>query len=294
MLALHNILNGIWMMDAAFANNYIPLVASFIKGERLQVASSRISDNEEEITCNNGIALAMIQNDSYVISEYGRFGRPEDAPENSLAIIYITDAITKHDQECGPSGMQTKSDLLKRCYANERISSVVLVIDSGGGEGRAMRLMAETIGQRNKPVGAFIDDFCCSAAYGIASACDYVCANSALAEIGSIGTYITLVDYTERFKLLGINIQEIYATASTDKNKEFRDAIAGKPEALIAYVDNFNEYFLSMIESNRGDKLQGDRKVWGTGKTWNAGKSLELGIIDSVDTFENFINYFNS
>ncbi len=289
MLYLHNILNGIWMMDEAYAANYLPLVASFIKGEQMTA-----NPTEVELNKRNSIQFATFPNDVLSVSSNSTGITPENAPQGSIAIINIANAITKQDQECGPAGMKTKSDLLKRCYANDNINSVVLVIDSGGGQGMAMRLMAETISQKNKPVGAFIDDNCCSAAYGIASGCDFIVANSNQAQIGSIGTYITIADYTEKFKQMGVNLIEIYASASTDKNKEFFDAIQGNPEPIRAIANQFNEHFLSLIESNRTDKLKADRTVWGTGKVYFADKALELGLIDGIDTLENFINYFNT
>jgi len=277
------------MMDEAYAANYLPLVASFIKGEQMTA-----NPTEVELNKRNSIQFATFPNDVLSVSSNSTGITPENAPQGSIAIINIANAITKQDQECGPAGMKTKSDLLKRCYANDNINSVVLVIDSGGGQGMAMRLMAETISQKNKPVGAFIDDNCCSAAYGIASGCDFIVANSNQAQIGSIGTYITIADYTEKFKQMGVNLIEIYASASTDKNKEFFDAIQGNPEPIRAIANQFNEHFLSLIESNRTDKLKADRTVWGTGKVYFAEKALELGLIDGIDTLENFINYFNT
>ena len=277
------------MMDEAYAANYLPLVASFIKGEQMTAKPTEV-----ELNKRNSLQFATFPNDVLSVSSNSTGITPENAPQGSIAIINIANAITKQDQECGPAGMKTKSDLLKRCYANDNINSVVLVIDSGGGQGMAMRLMAETISQKNKPVGAFIDDNCCSAAYGIASGCDFIVANSNQAQIGSIGTYITIADYTEKFKQMGVNLIEIYASASTDKNKEFFDAIQGNPEPIRAIANQFNEHFLSLIESNRTDKLKADRTVWGTGKVYFAEKALELGLIDGIDTLENFINYFNT
>ena len=281
------------MIEPGFAANYLPLVTDYLSGKRLQ-PQARISSDEIELTDRNGIKMAIIKNGTYSISEYGRYGAPEDAPENSIAIIHITDAITKQDQECGPSGMVTKSNLMKRCYGNSRIKAIALVIDSGGGEGYAMRMMNQTIGERNKPVAAFIDDFACSAAYGIASACDFVIANSTMARIGSIGTYMTIADYADYYKQKGIKLTEIYASASKDKNNDYFEAIKGNVEPIRNVCNQFNEVFLSIVENNRSGKLTAERKDWGTGKVYFAQEAADLGLIDGIDTFENFLNYFNT
>jgi len=281
------------MIEPGFASNYLPLVTDYLSGKRMEPIS-RISSDEREITDRNGIKTAIIQNGTYNVSEYGRYGAPEDAPENSIAIIHITDAITKQDQECGPSGMKTKSSLLQRCYNNSRIKAIALVIDSGGGEGYAMRMMNESIKQRTKPVAAFIDDFACSAAYGIASACDFVIANSTMARIGSIGTYTTIADFTEYYSQKGIKLTEIYATASKDKNNDYYEAVKGNLDPIRNVCNQFNEVFLSLVESNRTGKLTAERKDWGTGKVYFAQEAVDLGLIDGIDTFENFLNYFNT
>ena len=294
MLFLHKIVNSVWMIEPAFAANYLPLVTAYLTGERMQPMSSS-SASDEELNDRNGIKIAIVKNGSYLVLDNGDYSAPEDAPNDSIAIINISDAITKHDQACGgPAGMKTKSELLARCYNNDRIKAIALVIDSGGGEGYAMRLMTEAISKRNKPVAAFIDDFACSAAYGIASSCDIVIANSKMARIGSIGTYMTIADYTEYYKQKGISLTEIYATASTDKNSEYYEAIKGNLEPIRAICDQFNESFLASVEENRKDKLTSDRENWGTGKVYFAEEAQSIGLIDGIDTFDNFLNYFNT
>lgn len=284
MLHLHRILNGIWMIDSDYAANYLPLISAYIKGETPNFNRSE--------TPNEELSLAVLNNNKFYISEYGRESSPEDAPDNSIAIITSTGVITKHDQGCGPSGMVTKANLMNRCFASDKIKGILFKTDSGGGESGAMRLMNETIAKRNKPVIGFVDDFACSAAYGNISACDMIIANNEMARIGSIGTYLTVADLSERYKQMGVNLIEIYATASVDKNKDYYEALKGNTEPLKKMVDVVNESFLSQIEKDREGKLTADRKVWGTGKVYFANEALELGLIDAIDSFENVLNYF--
>lgn len=282
MLFIHGILNKIWLIDSAFAANYLPLLVSYIKGNNNIPVSKHMND----------LNFAVANKTGFELSDYGLDVSPEDAPLDSIAIVNITDAITKYDQECGPSGMVTKSNLLQRCFANDNVKGIILKIDSGGGEGDAMRLMNETIAGRNKPMVAFIDDNACSAAYGIASGCDIVVANSEVAYVGSIGTYMTIADYSEYFKKQGINLIEVYATAAKDKNIEVREAIKGNTEPVRKLADRFNELFISLVEKNRKGKLTAGRDVWGTGKLFHADEAKKIGLIDEIDTFTNILNYF--
>lgn len=278
MLFLHNIVNGFWLIDENFAANYMPLVTNYLLGQRIQFTENRIPEN-----------FLSIQNGD---DSREQIKSLKDAPVNSIAVINISGAITKHDQECGPDGMSSKASILQECYHNENIKGIIIKIDSGGGEGNGMRLLCENLSNRNKPVVAFIDDFACSAAYGIASNADVVIANSAQARIGSIGTYLTIADYSKQLEMKGIKLIEVYATASKDKNQEYFQALKGNMEPLKKIADHFNETFLKMIETNRGDKLTSDRSVWGTGKVFFAEEAQELGLIDGIDTFNNILNYF--
>lgn len=287
MLYLHQIFSSIWMINPDYVANYLPLIAAHLKGEPISISPQPTNKNE------NAIQFATIKNDTYTISEYGVEQSPEVAPEGSVAIISIRGSITKHDQDCGPAGMLTKANLLERCYANDNIKSVILRIDSGGGSAFAMMHMTEKIAQRNKPVLAYVEDAAYSAAYGICSACDMIVANNKLAGIGSIGSYITIADYAEYYKNMGIKLIEVYATKSSDKNKMYYEAINGNKKLLQEYIDTFNEEFLSMVEKNRGENLTTDKNTWSSGKEFFAEKALEIGLIDSIDSFENVLNYFN-
>ncbi|MCL2597375.1 MAG: S49 family peptidase [Paludibacter sp.] len=152
-----------------------------------------------------------------------------------------------------------------------------------------MNLLADTIGERTKPVIAFIDDFAASAAYGIASACDHIVANNNMAWVGSIGCYTTFVDYSKYWEKEGIRVEDIYADQSTEKNSEYREALKGNFEPMRKITSHFAEDFISRVENSRGEKLTAKRDVWATGKMFFAPQALKIGLIDEINSFENLI-----
>lgn len=291
MLLKHNILNSIWMMEYGSAVNYLPLLVSYLKGERLNT-SSRSSENIID-NCN-GVQFATMQSGLYHISDKGRWSSPEEAPANSIAVIEISGAITKHDQYCGPAGMATKANLLARCDASPNIKGAIIKQETGGGEGGAMRLFHESVSKFTKPIVGFVDDLSCSAGMGNLAACHMIVANSKLARVGSIGTYLTIADFTKQFEMQGINLIEVYADASKDKNNEYYEALKGNLEPLKKIVNTYNESFLELIETSRDGKLTADRSEWGTGKVYFAEEAKKIGLIDSIDSFDNVLNYFNT
>ena len=290
MLFKHKILNGIWMMERSSADAYLPLIANYINGKELNFVTKRESSTLMSIHMMDGSSDMLELNRDY----HDPVNFIRSAPEGTVLVLNISGAITKHDQNCGPDGMVTVASYLHAAYQTENISGIALKIDSGGGEGGAMRLMQDAILQRNKPVMAYIDDFAASAAYGIASVCDVVTANNELAQIGSIGVYLSFLDYSEKLKKEGINLIEIYAPQSTDKNADINGAISGDKDALERMrqvAGTFCESLISSVENSR--KISG-RDKWGTGKMFFAKESMELGLIDSIDSFENFLNYLNT
>jgi ClpP class serine protease len=294
MLFLHQILNGFWAIEYGYSLNYLPLITPWMQGERPSFATTSMTKAERESNLlYDGVRFATINSDAYTISELGLSNPPEDAPDNSVAIITISGAITKQDQNCGPAGMVTKSNILQRCYANDNIQGIVLDIDSGGGSSYGMFLFNETLAARNKPVVGFANDMAASAAYGILSGCDLAIANNDLAQIGCIGTISTIIDYSEQLKKQGINLIEVYASQSTDKNNEFREALKGNLDPLQAKVDTVNAEFLNMVKTNRLSTLTGDETEWNTGKTFFATEAKKIGLIDGIDSFQNILNYFN-
>ena len=288
MLSIHQILTGFWAIQYEYGVNYLPLVATWLKGD--QAVPLAASQDRTDVL-HEGIRFATLQNGAYSLSDWGSTGSPEQAPKNSIAILSIVGAITKHDQQCGPAGMNTKANILQRCYANDNISGIVIDIESGGGASNAMFMMNEVIGKRNKPVVGFANDIAASAAYGILSACDVAVANSALTQVGSIGTIATIMDYSEQLKKQGINLIEVYATKSTDKNGWWREAMKGNLKPLQQEVDVWNGHFLDMVQKNRGSTLTGEG--WDTGKLFFASDAKKIGLIDEIDSFDNILNYFN-
>lgn len=276
MLHKHNIFNGIWMIEDSYAANYLPHLIAYLKGEQ-QTPAEKVSP----LTIHS-------QSSSFSNSGLG------DNSDNTgqIAVISISGPITKHRQFCGPAGMEEVSEILQACYDSEDISGILLKVESGGGDGMAMRLLNEKIADRTKTVIGFIDDFACSAAYGIVSGCDLIVVNSNMARVGSIGTYLSMADYTKQFEKAGIDIYTVYATASKDKNGEVREALKGNLKPLEDLANTFNENFLTTIETNRDGKLTESRDVWGTGKVYFAKEALKLGLIDTIDTFTNTLNYF--
>lgn len=90
--------------------------------------------------------------------------------------------------------------------------AVLLRIDSGGGHAagmsEAIRAMRAAKSRAGKPVIAYVDEFACSAAYGVATVADEIWLPASGA-VGSVGTMLTLYDETKANALAGLRVEVI-------------------------------------------------------------------------------------
>lgn len=180
---------------------------------------------------------------------------------------------------------------LRAALANDQINSILLVIDSPGGDFKGQIELAETIRQTDKikPVFAFISDEGASAAFWAAISARRVFANEA-AEVGSIGTFAVLIDASERFEKEGVKVivvssgdmkgQGVFGTKISDKLIAF----------LTKRIDEINEFFLKAVMVRRKMNRSEVEKV-ATGETFMAKTAKSLGLIDEIASLETTIDF---
>lgn len=267
-----SILSSAFAMHPDHAVAYLPIIQRMIEGPLAPALP--ISEREAAFT-----AKISSNQDVYVISEYGMEAPPEKAPKNSIAIMSMIGAITKYDQTCGGAGTITKNNIIARALQNENIKGLILLSDSPGGEAFAGKRIADTIASQSKPVYTVVDGLCASAMYHVA-AVTKIFATSPMDKIGSIGTLITLADYSAYFESKGIKMLELYATESTEKNTEVREALKGNIKPLQRYLNAINDAFVSDVKNARGTSIT-DPDAY-KGKTFLAADALTAGLIDGI------------
>lgn len=253
---LSYILSSPWAITQDYALGYLPIIARALKGDVVPFDKQEIIEpySTGHITSPNG-------------------------QKKQTIVIPIVGAITKYDQDCGPRGMESYGRWLENAYSDNEINGIILQIDSGGGEGNAMFHITTILAKRNKPVIALIDGMAASAAYGIAAACDEIILSGKTNMVGSIGTFITIMDVRGYFEKEGIKLHEVYATKSSEKNQEYIQALEGNYKPLKAnLLDPFNEFFHAEVKTNRPGL---DKSVF-SGKTFLADEAISLGLANGM------------
>lgn len=207
---------------------------------------------------------------------------------NSVAIIPIQREILSWRTE---QIMQ----LIDVANADPNIVSILFDISTPGGMVTNTDLAAAKIKSSAKPTVGYVRDMVASAGMWIASAMNYRIASSALDRAGSIGTMARVMDMTRMYRdKLGIDVQDVYATKSTDKNGWYREFFnqdltkEQQQQQLIEDLDFVNNHFHAAVIENLG--LSSDSEVL-TGKMYHAEKAIELGLLNEINSMDYAINY---
>ena len=274
---LSEILSNAWLISKERSSAYASIILSMLKGESLFEGDH---------------SMARERNRSYVIGAIGdqtqRFGFADtNIPDGSVAVIPIRSEILKYDQPCGPRGTQSILSDVKSADQNPNIKSILLVVDSPGGQVTGTDLLSEAIKNSSTPVVAYIEGMAASAAYWIISGASKIIASSDLDRIGSIGTMLMVEDLQPALEAQGVKFHEVYASLSVDKNNDLNQVLEGNYEPYQKNVlDVINSKFLSSIKTNR--PAVDDSTL--TGKMYFAPQAIALGLIDEIGSLEYAIS----
>jgi len=288
---LSAILRGSWLIDKAWADAHLPLVLNMLNGVPVTFESS-----EKNASATGGRPYVLDPNtmertEGFIYDwERGRFIVNPNIPKNSVGVIPITGPITKYNGSCGEPGAIERYNWFERFKHSTHITSIVMVMDTPGGESRAAKVSVDGIQKAGKPVLAYCEGYTASLGMWMAAAADEFYASDALDGIGSIGSYATILDYSGFLEKNGIKIHEIYAPQSTEKNASYREAINGNYQLLQDELKMHVDRFISFVKEQRGEKSAASVKEWSTGKLFHAEDAVNVGLADGIRSFEQVVS----
>lgn len=289
------ILRGTWLIDPAIAKTQLPILDNVLNGK---TKFDRLSDEEkkalepvnylvqEDSSGKTAISVKTVG----VIGANGA-GQAGDVKTKTVQVIPVLGVMLKYSEECGPIGTTDIAKRIENANSNPNIDAIVIKIDSPGGMVDGTQTLTDAIKNTSKPVVAFIDDgMACSAGYWVASACNEIIASQETDVIGSIGVYVTLADFKKHYESKGLPIHEIYSDLSSEKNKNYQDAMNGDYKGIKKNMLNpIAEKFISSVKENRAGKIDTSVADPFKGDTYMALRAIEIGLIDSVGSFNSAI-----
>jgi ClpP class serine protease len=204
----------------------------------------------------------------------------------SVGIIPVRGPLFKRAgllvDHCGASSYENILRDLHEMLASPKVQSIVLDIDSPGGEASGCSELADHIhaAREQKPIIAYIGGTGASAAYWIASACDKVYASDS-AIIGSIGVQSVLRSEKTDGELKFVSSQ------SPKKNQD-PGTEAGAAEVQ-RVIDGLAEVFVQKVARNRGVNREVVMDRFGQGAVFVGAEAATRGMIDGISTLEGVI-----
>lgn len=223
------------------------------------------------------------------LAALAREARPYQLADK-VAIIPLMGPMTKGGsfKFSGASTLHTQR-AVRQALRDEDVSSILLHIDSPGGHVAGVQALADEVysARQFKPVLAHIDDLGASAALWVGSQASRITANPT-AEIGSIGTVLTLTDSSERMQRLGIKVRVI----STGAYKGVGVPGAPVSDEALAYlkgrVDALNQHFLGALQRGR-NLSRSQLDLVSDGRVHLADTARTLGLIDHIQSLDQAI-----
>lgn len=282
------ILRGRWLLDKQWAESQLPIVLSLLNGSTAQIDRQGNEETELPFVVN---PATMQRHEMYIETPWGALKANPNIPEGSVAIIPVSGPILKYNGGCGEPGSITRISYLLDAERRQNISAAIMMIDSPGGQVDGTQSFANAIKSFSKPILGYVDDgIAASAAMWLLSATDEAYTSLESDMVGSIGVYTTVVDFKGWFEQKGYKIHEIYAPQSTDKNKDYREAIGGNYDLVLEDLKITADTFIKAVKNNRGAKAAENQSLWDAGKMFYAKDAVNAGLIDGIKSFEQVIS----
>lgn len=280
---ISRILASPWFIHRPWADAHLPLIAALLKGQNVSFVQR---------TGNEGVEQPFVI-DPATMERYNLYlhGSPNpNIPPNSVGVLPITGPLTHYNGDCGEPGMIQRTNWLMDMQKRDHIGSIVQLIDTPGGEGRAAQGYCAVMARSKKPVLSYVDNMCASLGMWFSSGSQEVYLSHDLASMGSIGSYVMLADWSGWLEKEGIKLHEIYAPQSTDKNKDYKDALAGDYAAIQEDLKLHVDAFINYVKVQRGDKATANVAEWNSGKMFNAKDAVKIGLADGVKSLDQVIS----
>lgn len=284
---LFEIMRGRMMIDRGTVDDvYLPWIISVMNGT---LKSDSIFNEKKAF---QPMAYSFTK-EAFAMSGRRAAQAMDQAPAGSVAVIPVIGEFLKYETECSYGGTEIASAIAKAGDMNN-IIALVMDVDSGGGSEAAVPPFIEAIRyvqSKGKPV-VLHGDMVASAAYYVGSFADYLMADNKISSaFGSIGVYVSFMDYTEKFSKEGIKHRMIYAPQSTLKNNEYREIIENNNEQPL--IDDVlkpsADRFITTVMQNRKGKIKETSDAY-KGKLFEGDAIVEEGLADGFGTLYDAIS----
>lgn len=277
-------------------NSYLPFVAERLIGRPLLIAPSTAEAILSVVHSRiDGIGGAPAPEASQFIGSRRRpNGYALTRAQGNVALISVIGSLVNRgawlDASCGLTSYEGLTAQVREATADRSIQSIILDIDSGGGEATGMFGLAAAIrkARRSMYVVAVVNDMAASAAYSIASSADEIVI-SPTSVVGSIGVVMLHLDRSGEMAAKGVRPTLIFSGAhKVDGNpfEELSDEVRATMQRDIGAV---YDRFLETVHLGRGLRLTAAAARATEAKTFIGRDAIAAGLADRFGTVEEIL-----
>lgn len=195
----------------------------------------------------------------------------------------------------GVVGYDDIKQAMADAVSNKDVKSIMLSIDSGGGQVNGVESAGEFIQQvdKIKPVVAHTDGMMASAAYWLGSSAREVY-GSKTATVGSVGTLIMHMERSKQLADNGIKATIIrYGKFKALNNPVEPLSEEGKAQ-LQALADDAGQVFVDYVAGRRGVTAADFQKTMGEGRVFPGRKAADVGLTDGVMSLDQAMQHMKA
>lgn len=206
---------------------------------------------------------------------------------NGVAVLPVVGPIIRRATLFSDISGATSLDSLSRDFNaalnNSSVQSILLDIDSPGGEVAGIDEFAQMIADSPKPVVAYVESLAASAGYWIASAAGEIVA-APTASLGCIGV-VARVKNPDAKKAADLE----FVSSQSPKKRPNLNTEAGRSQ-LQEHVDHMAEVFVSTVARNRGVSEEKVTSDFGQGGVLVGRRAVDAGLADKLGSFESTLS----
>lgn len=234
---------------------------------------------------------------SYDVDNDGDAVSADEAPaigveitEDGIVVVHINGTIIPASVKSGEPDddwqyntvtQETIKGCIVRSLSNSAANAICLAVHSPGGVAAGIEELAGFIAEaaKQKPMFAYVDGLCASAAYWIASATGCVIARSS-ATVGSIGVICVHDDISKMLAAHGIDRE--YLTAGSKKAVGAPKPLSDDDRAYIqAQLDHIYANFTRDVAQNMALSMD-DVEKWADGQVFFGDQAEQLGLVTAI------------
>jgi signal peptide peptidase SppA len=273
--------------------NYLGFLASRILDTPLMITKAKLDQILDVVGGRIGLDIEVTEPSASIHSPPQR-GYSTDS---SVAIIPVHGTLVHRTHGLsalsGMTSYQSIRDSLTNALNDPEISSIMLDIDSPGGEVAGVFDLVDYIYRARsvKPITAMINERGYSAAYAIASAANNIYL-SRTAGVGSIGVVMLHVDRSAADKQAGLTYTHIYAGSHKIDGTPHAPLSAEAKATAQSTVDSVYSLFVSTVARNNGLSESDVRDTQAA--TYHGQSAIDNGLADAILSYQEVLTNLKS